>query len=256
MKQKNNLINFCKSFKIVGVPLDTLYKGFCAKYPDMAQKDFECGMLTLNKEPAKALKRECCSYYVNEKEHGYYKFCKERFFVTKEFWDASVKEIAKTKPITQQDPEQPKKDLKKGAQILSDFSFPVIEPVIASEIEIKESVKKETKSDFSKMLPVNWEDMTKSERIEFVQRIKHLKFKEYVMSLDPSLKNFFSKLKAERSVKFKLYVTLFQFPADSHSEESKSLLKCFVNNLNTLGRANLEFVECTNPSVIEIREVR
>ena len=70
--------------------------------------------------------------------------------------------------------------------------------------------------------------------------------------LDHVLKNNSKKI----PTKFKLYVTLFQFSPKNYSVESKNLLKCFVENLNTLGRSNLQYIECTNPPMIEIREIR
>jgi len=76
-----------------------------------------------------------------------------------------------------------------------------------------------------------------------------------VLNLDQNLKNYFSLMKNVSSTKMKLYVTLFQAPA-SCSEEAKNLLRCFVENLNSFGRARLQFVECKEPNVIEIREMR
>lgn len=112
-------------------------------------------------------------------------------------------------------------------------------------------------NDFNKLLPINWLTMSHSDRVEFAQKVQHEQFKEYLYKLDPKIKDFISKNNSKKiPTKFKLYVTLFQFSPKNYSVESKNLLKCFVENLNTLGRSNLQYIECTNPPMIEIREIR
>ena len=51
-------------------------------------------------------------------------------------------------------------------------------------------------------------------------------------------------------------MNLFSFPSDTTSPEAKTLLKRFVEQLNLLGRARLQYVECSNQPVVEIRETR
>ena len=64
------------------------------------------------------------------------------------------------------------------------------------------------------------------------------------------------KLETKKDTRLKLYITLFVISGDAYDDQAKELLKTFINTLNKLGRAKLQYVECTNPSVIEIREMR
>ena len=53
-----------------------------------------------------------------------------------------------------------------------------------------------------------------------------------------------------------LYMSLFRHPTASMSQESKDLLKSFVDTLNGSKRAKLEIVEYVSPAMLEVREVR
>jgi hypothetical protein len=50
----------------------------------------------------------------------------------------------------------------------------------------------------------------------------------------------------------KIYLNVFQYPADDYSKEAKDLLTRFVESLPL----PLEIIECQNPNIIEIRQVR
>jgi hypothetical protein len=189
---------------------------FLNKYPHVSRDAFEMSMLKLGKKPALKAQNLCKKYYENEKELGYYKFCKEQHIISKDFWLEAIKDIQKN-------------------------SLPV-------------SDKEPINDNFESLLPVSWIKMNRADRIEFIKKIQHEGFRSYVLNLDPSLKNYFSLIQ-HKPEKMKLYVTLFQIPA-SCSEEAKSILRCFVDNLNSFGRANLQFVECKEPNVIEIREMK
>jgi hypothetical protein len=114
----------------------------------------------------------------------------------------------------------------------------------------------ETKERYAKLLPVSWVKMTFPERVDFTRKVQHEGFFSYILESDKKLKEYFSKMNHVNPERVKLYVTVFSFPSDSYSEESKNLLKTFVNSLNMTGRARLQYVQCSEPNVIEIREVR
>lgn len=59
-----------------------------------------------------------------------------------------------------------------------------------------------------------------------------------------------------RAPRKSLYMSLFRHPTTSMSQESKDLLKSFVDTLNGSKRAKLEIVEYISPAMFEIREVR
>ena len=98
--------------------------------------------------------------------------------------------------------------------------------------------------------------MSLSERIDFVNKVQHQGFLKFILEKDKRIGSFFSKVKKPDKLALKMYVLLFSFPSDNYSEESKNLLKCFIEVLNQIGRASLQYVECSNPNVVEIREVR
>ena len=113
----------------------------------------------------------------------------------------------------------------------------------------------EEKDQYSRLLPPNWADMTSPEKIDFAGKVQHKGFFDYLMFVDSKLKEYFQK-KRTAPASLKLYVTVFNIPSDSYSEEAKELLKTFVNHLNMIGRARLQYVQCSNPNMIEVREVR
>jgi hypothetical protein len=130
--------------------------------------------------------------------------------------------------------------------------FPSVEPKPKIPKKIVEQ-----KIDYKSQLPVDWNKMTRSERIDFVKKIQHKGFYAYVLSLDNDLAEYIKSTKKNVSKQsLSLYVNLFSFPSKSASDESKALLKSFVESLNMLGRARLEYVELVDPPVVEVREVR
>jgi hypothetical protein len=218
--------NFCKSMSIKDKSLDNLAKIFLEKH-EMSREDFELCMLQLGKSPALKVKEQCREYFRNEREFGYFKYCKEQTPITERFWEACI----------------------------AGFEIPAEESEVEAPVEDAPLLDEKSSDAFSKLLPANWVKMDKAERLDFVGKIHHPGFRSYVLEKEPELKKYFSSKRSSIN-KMKLYVTLFQFPAENYSEEAKALLRCFVENLNSLGRSNLQFVECSNPHVIEIREVR
>jgi hypothetical protein len=223
--------NFCKNIKTSDMPFNELTQKFMAKYT-LPQSKFELCMLELGKKVALNIRDLCREYYQREKEFGFFKFIKEQTPITKEFWDASIEDVKEPEPLV-----------------------PLTTPLPIPQVTPAETAPTE---EYSNLLPANWSEMIKTDRIAFVNKIQHEGFKNYVIGIDPGLKKYFSyKGRSTTSAsKMKLYITLFQFSADNCSEESKNLLKCFIENLNSFGRTNLQFVECMNPHVIEIREMR
>lgn len=129
------------------------------------------------------------------------------------------------------------------------------------------------RSEAKTKLPITWDEMTRSERIDFVKKIKDKNFYLYVLGLDKSLAQYVSQVKdikknpEQHPNQIKLttkynkacpsYISLFRFPSKSVSDESKTLLRSFVAALNKWGRAQLEYTEVLDPNPeIEIREVR
>jgi hypothetical protein len=219
---------FCKRFKIVGVSMPDLFDEISKKHP-MARSSFEISMLSLNKKPALDLKAICLKYLENEGNYAYDKFCKEQVIVSKEFWTLAT-------------------------------GNPPVEPIKAASVPLEKdteiSVKSSLAEAWEKMLPVNWKVMTFGERVDFIKKVQLEKFRVYVLDLDPKLKKYFSKLKPRAIERQKFYTTIFKFPSDNYSIECKNLIKHLIEHLNNFGRANLQCIECTNPNVFEIREVK
>jgi hypothetical protein len=222
---KAGLVKFCKNTKISDKPLSLLWIKFDQSIigNPFSRADFELAMLDMNKKPALDLKQRCLDYMSVEGAYNYEKFLREKEEVTREFWNRVATTCIPTKvesvkvvPVREENPEE----------------------------------------QYKKLLPLNWLKMPTTERIDFVQKVKHQGFHDYILGIDKSLKAYFAQVSAPKKERLKLYVTLFSVPADPLSEESKVLLRSFVDSLNMLGRANLQFVECTNPSMIEVREVR
>jgi hypothetical protein len=251
MRDIDQVRRFCKDKKIVGVSLSDLFDNLSKRHP-MTRDSFEVSMLELNKKPALDLKSRCLEYVKNEGDYAYEKYCLEQGFVTKSFWLRATG----VKPLDID--SRPTKTLK--VKIVPEV-IKTQDPYKAIE-EKNEDPDKDKKNEFiswqsmEKMLPINWVSMPFSERVDFVKKIKNSKFREVVLGTDSKLKKFFLKSNPNLTPKMKVYVTLFQFPSNRYSEEAKNLLRAFIEILNTYGRANLQFVECTNPDTIEIREVR
>ena len=167
-------------------------------------------------------------------------FLKQKEFVTTNFWERLAKKsgleiVVEQKPV---DPEP-------------QTTVPPVESKALPEN------KTQPAEDYKTRLPLDWNKMVLPERIDFAKKIQHKGFLTYVLSLDESLAEYLKKLKTkEKKPGINLYVSLFSTPSKSTSEESKALLKSFVDSLNMLGRARLEYVELVDPPVIEIREVR
>jgi hypothetical protein len=109
--------------------------------------------------------------------------------------------------------------------------------------------------DYYKLLPLDWVKMSFSDRIEFAKKVQHPDFLKYIFKLDSKLEGYLKKIR-HNPTDLKLYVNIFTIPSETYSEEAKSLLKLFVDALNMTGRARLQFVQCTKPDIIEIREVK
>jgi hypothetical protein len=116
--------------------------------------------------------------------------------------------------------------------------------------------KKSDKGAYHNLLPLDWTTLSFSEKVDYTLKVQHGGFREFILDSDKKLKDYFAKLTEKKDHRLRLYITLFSIPADKYTEESKELLKTFVNTLNSLGRAKLQFLECKNPDMIEIREIR
>jgi hypothetical protein len=229
------------------------------------------------------------------KDFGYSNFCSDQYSVTKEFYRyvtefQYLNEPNKSPVIEEVSSElTPAYDVvKKPTEFESLFYTPkpvTPEPKIeeaqpikrphkfneerfAAAIDLfknrKEKVKRQNipvdvreKDTFKKLLPVNWGIMTTAERIEFSMDVKSKEFLKYIYSIEPSIENFIKNVKKETgNEESPFYVSIFKFPPNNYPDNYKKLIRDLVDKLNLYGRANLQYVECLHPPVIEIREVR
>ena len=267
-KLLNKIRIFCKTNKIAGFQIRELYNKFLSFSRDITitQSQFEQGFQILNKTIIRKLRKNCIQFYKDwKKEKPYEAFITNREYITRDFWNSLVD--VKSKPIPQpvdetfeeikdqlaQKPEtvglsdHKSPDEKKTAE--SKFTKTVVKvPVPSSSWYVSNKQK----------LPPNWDKMTLTKRMEFASKIKNDdEFKAYVMALDPRIEKYANEQAARASKNtVRLYVTLFSFPADKTSPESKNLIKKFVNALNQFGKGRLQYVETVSPSMVEIREVR
>jgi hypothetical protein len=111
---------------------------------------------------------------------------------------------------------------------------------------------------YKSKMPVDWLDMSFSDRVDFVTAITDDNFKNYVLKQDPKIKGYFKHLKHRGSYDkaFNLYVTLFSFPADTTTLETKTVVKNLITSLNKLGRGRLQYMEIIDPPIVEIRELK
>lgn len=225
---------YCKSHRTVEKTLNQVYKDFCATCGEMQREEFELVLLFLRNRVAKVMQNKCRTYPPDQ----YEKFTKEQEYVTKGFWNSahSVKTvfIETAKSV--------------GAITSGSPPFPPAAPLSLDNIE---------KKCYENLLPGNWEEMTRPQRIDFTKKVHHEGFRQFIFSQDPKIGKFFQQMaKKKNPTVMPVYVTLFSFPAENYSVEARGLLKLFVTVLNDLGRSRLEYVECNEPHVVEIREVR
>ena len=215
--------SFCKGHKTRGCKVSDLHKEFVRKYPDIRLENFEQALLSIKSKTAYDLKNRCTEYVKLNGTDSYQKFIRECEYVSFDFWNKMTGEI--------------KKDITQPSETPSESSEPLDER-------------------YQKLLPANWAVMVFSEKVSFVSKVQHKGFYDYILQSDQKLKDYFARMKNSTPRGLKLYVTIFAIPADSYSEEAKNLLKSFVDTLNMVGRARLQYVKCSDPNIIEIREVR
>lgn len=217
--QDKMLINFCKKIRTSETTLDALYKIFDADHPNrFTRQAFELGVLELRKRFAAEFTVKILRYAQEHGADSYDNFCKAYGVISQELWHMMVPK-AVTTPKVEFTPE-----------------------------EMAESY-------YEKLMPLNWNMMGKTERIDFVKKIKHMGFQAYVMRKDKEVKAYISRIKPQKKT-LDLYVTVFHVPSGPLSSDAKALLKSFVETLNVIGRGNFQYVECVNPEIIEVREVR
>ena len=222
---KEAIRSFFKRNKTVGVPLSKLFKRFTLDdvCPVISQDRFETELLEMNKKIILDLRKNCVEHALKHGVNSYPSFLKAcgENAVTKKFWDKTVESL----------------------------NIPSSKPQI---------VETEKSGDFKEKMPLNWGIMSKGERIDFVGKIQDKEFKEFVLKQDKSLSQYFKGASkwADKKSPINLYVNLFSFSSKTTSEEAKCLVKSLIESLNMLGRARLQYVELTDPPVVEIREVR
>jgi hypothetical protein len=229
-KLRLSLLSFCKSHETKGHKMSELFREYRSSLNKNApsipptQSTFELGLLEIGKRVARVLQEKCLAYVAENGSDSYAKFIHENEYVTKEFWD----------------------------YVLMNGNVPII-PAVPSVQQVQEEVSPDDR--YEQLLPLGWVKMDQSERVEFVKKVQHKGFFEYLLASDKRLKDYFSRIKTMTN-SMRLYVSLFSVPAENYSEEAKNLLKAFVEVLNMTGRARLQFVTYTNPDVIEVRELR
>lgn len=285
----STLTSFCKSNKISDAPLQESYNRFKKFYKHtVTPYAFEKGLEALNKGVIKKLKDKCFVFIKNECPNSYEAFVERYEFITDRFWE-EIKAQAnhentlathKSKIPHNWDTMSFSEKIEFTKNIKNDIEFKAY--VMAKDPEIKEYFKnsvdkadtpldsteqtisnapeinpQEMSSDYKSKMPLNWSDMSFSSRVDFAKAIKDEKFKAFVFTQDPKIANYFKHLKNNiKDKSFNLYVTLYSFPANSKSAETKSTLKDFVSTLNKLGRSRLQYLEISEPPLVEIREVK
>lgn len=116
--------------------------------------------------------------------------------------------------------------------------------------------KTRDESSYQKLMPLNWDSLKFTEKVDHVLKVQHEGFREYILSKDKKLRDYYNNLSEKKDRRIKLYITLFTVSLKDCSKESRKILKDFVRALNDLGRAKLQYVECSDPDVIEVREIR
>lgn len=271
---------FCKNTQINCYRLDELWEKYTeSKKAFLSRENFELGMLALKKSPAKRAHDLCVSFALKNGTENYNNFCKHFMPVSEKFWylsllpedwderhwvqkEAFIKKLKDKNFLVFIQSLETIEAIQKACVERLNQLVNISQKVYTSPIKKSNDLSEETPEEntvtyFEKLLPLNWAKMNKSERIDFAKKVKHPGFFDYIMQKDSSIKDYLSHMKNKlKKNQLKLYVTLFQFSSETHSEDAKTLLKGFIDVLNSFGRANLQYVECTNPDMIEIREVR
>jgi hypothetical protein len=228
--------SFCRSTKVSDKKMRDLYNLFKKrkKASNISAADFELGMLELNKVPAVRCAVKCSEYALKYHYEGYNKFILDLVDkITIEFWNTCTNNV-------------PDSMIKKNE----------INEVRKKKYKVRKKLSDE--EAYEKLLPVNWATMTFSDRISFAKKIQHEGFKNYVLMIDNKIKKYFNKkeeIKEGKAV-MRMYTTLFSFPSNNYDDKAKELFKKFIKSINAYGRANLQYVECKNPNIVEIRESR
>ena len=224
------LKSFCKSNKLSDKSLSEAYELYLkgGKNP-LNRDDFEAELLNLNIGIAVKEAKACAAFATIHGRSSHEKYVRSNHYVSKKLWKLAMEKV-------QGDVEQQPEDIHQG-------STDVL-------IEINEE------ETYKKLLPMNWTRMSFSDRVQFTRKVQHDGFFKYICKTDPKIDKYLGALKEGRHPGLNLYITLFSFPSKNYSDEAKALLKCFVDTLNMAGRSKLQYMECHEPDIVEIREVR
>lgn len=265
------------------------------KNSKISYEAFELHLLKLNKKIIRALREDCYQYIAVNGAESYPKYIREKEFVSRKFWKNICKTVPVIPVVpttvalpTPNPPLHPVK-LKAAEPPINTVEDPPVVPSLNEDcfqyirkngvdsyqnyIREKKFIPKRfwnkickeklsdnpdipnIEDDYYKLLPLDWVKMSFSDRIEFTKKVQHPDFLKYIFKLDSKLEGYLKKIR-HNPTDLKLYVNIFTIPSETYSEEAKSLLKLFVDALNMTGRARLQFVQCTKPDIIEIREVK
>lgn len=232
--------DFCKRTASVGRKINELFTLYLKSFPPLSLEQFEFSLYKLNKKVMTELRDDCIAFMKIHGLNSYKKFIKEKQYITGNTWNLLTSKVDGEPPTNKK-----KNPAVKGSK---DSTQP--------SSESKKSFEEPKKVFYEDKMPFNWVTMTKGQRIDFVSKIQDEGFANYVRSLDPSINRFLQASKKLEENRNRLYINIFSFSSKSTSEEAKNLLKSFVDSLNLLGRASLQYVELLEPPMVEIREVR
>jgi hypothetical protein len=258
--------SFCKNNGTKGVPIRVLHGKFITvrNNASFSLYEFEMGLLKLKKTVINKVVKNCIEFAKTWRGNTPYEaFINNREFVTKEFWDTVVKTNEET----------PVKDAENILKNDNDLFEEIKESLLAKTVHIERDavLKKAPKKVLKKVLkevpqkshkdrlPVDWDKISLTKRMEFAKSIEEedTEFKAYVLAIDSRISKYLSE-QSTRKIKnpTQLYITLFSFSSSKTSPESKKLIKDFMETLNHFGRGRLQYVEILDPPIIEIREMR
>jgi uncharacterized protein YsxB (DUF464 family) len=254
MEGLENIMSFFKHTQTAGYKLYDLFKMYCySSYPKLTQEQFENVLVFLDKGVIRDLKKKSALY----KYDNYVGFIKKEGLITRKLWNYLKGIKGNQKCLSKMTTIDRAIITEIESKVESLKTDPKNKPNITGGVQTSEynESKQPTEPDYKSMLPVDWNSMAKGERVDFLQKVQDKRLYNYVLSIDESLKTFMNNIKKNKSSPINLYVNLFSFSSNT-SEEAKTLIKSFIEALNMLGRARLQYVEVKDPPLIEIREVR
>jgi hypothetical protein len=108
--------------------------------------------------------------------------------------------------------------------------------------------------NYPKFMPLDWDKMDFSQRLDFAKEVQDPDFKKYVLGQDARLTDYFEKMDTPQN-KVKMCRTIFAAPISLYTPKARELASTIIDHLNRIAGAGLEYMECQNSKMIEIRQV-